>query len=137
MAGLVGASAEDDFRSEPRSELVTADQIAVELINRFPDDDQIWSSLAGEFQSGSWVGPWSDRIRHQLDLLESWRADPTLPRPFKDWTQQMSRSLERQLVDQSSANRKSGFRRGVAQWCRGRSTDRSARSVAGAGRITL
>ena len=99
VAGLVRSSDDDNFRTEPRSEPIAPERLAVELITRFPDDKDIWSSLAADFQSGSWTGPWSGRLRHQLDLLETWRADETLSKHFKAWTQQMTESLERQLVE--------------------------------------
>ncbi len=98
LASLAGSSEEDEFGGEI-SPSAPPDPVAVELIARFPGDEEIGSSFASDFMTGSWVGPWSSRLRQQLALLESWRGDSELPMPFRDWTRRLADSLERQLGD--------------------------------------
>ena len=42
------------------------------LIEEFGEDDGVASALVGQFMSGTWMGPESDRIRSQIGTVEGW-----------------------------------------------------------------
>lgn len=69
------------------------DGLAVWLLDHFPSDEEIAGSLAGEFHSGGWVGPWSGRLEMQIGQLEGWRRDTSLPLPVRQWARKMIDSL--------------------------------------------
>jgi hypothetical protein len=71
--------------------------IATLLLSKFPDDERIESDLAGQFMSGSWVGPESARLGRQIEQVESWLATATVE-PVRAWARKLKRSLEKQLA---------------------------------------
>jgi hypothetical protein len=75
------------------------DPLAVLLLSRFPDDNDIAGALVGEFQSGVWYGPWSDRLDTQIAQLRNWRRNLGLPLAVRTWAGQMIAGLERQRSD--------------------------------------
>jgi hypothetical protein len=91
--------------SKKRAELVASiapaggdrpSELAILLLDRYPDNEEIAGSLAGEFQSGGWVGPWSDRLETQITQLQGWRQDGTLPVGVRNWAARMIEGLQRQ-----------------------------------------
>jgi hypothetical protein len=70
--------------------------VARYLLTQFPDDDRITSSLAGEFLSGSFVGPESSRLRGQIDQLKNWNR-PAESKGVRQWANRITGSLEKQL----------------------------------------
>ncbi len=68
------------------------------LLKNFGDDEEIRSSLAGDFMSGSWMGAWSDRIRKQISDLESWQT-PDRPDGIRRWAREVTVQLRRDLDD--------------------------------------
>lgn len=91
--------------SDERAELVATiaraggdrpSELAIRLLDRYPDNKKIAGSLAGEFESGSWVGPWSGRLEKQITQLQGWRQDTTLPPGVRDWAAKMIEGLHRQ-----------------------------------------
>lgn len=73
--------------------------LAIYLLDSFGDDDEVAGALAGEFQSGSWMGPWSGRIAKQISDLTRWRRDMQLPVGLRTWAGRMIEGLERQRAD--------------------------------------
>lgn len=69
------------------------------LLTEFGDSERVAGSLAGELSSGTWVGPWSNRIRNQIQQMDQWLAEPDLSSGVKDWARRMKSSLERQLAE--------------------------------------
>ncbi len=69
-------------------------QLARTLLARFGTDDEITSSLAGAFISGSWLGNESDRIAAQIDQLRGWVSRASEPQGVRAWARRMIRSLE-------------------------------------------
>jgi hypothetical protein len=81
--------------------------LAIFLLDRFSNDDQISSSLAATFSSGSWVGPWSARITAQIEQLTAWQDDTELPMGVRRWAKKMVDALrvEREAVLEREAER--------------------------------
>jgi hypothetical protein len=73
--------------------------VAVLLLSRFPNDDKIVGSLAGNFQSGAWFGSWSRRLETQIEQLQGWRRRADLPLAVRTWARLMIEALERQKVE--------------------------------------
>lgn len=85
LASLIGVG------TGPPSEIVQF------LLTNFGKDDQVTSSLYGEFVSGSWTGPESNRLRGQLNQLDEWISDPALSAGVKAWARMVSSALQRRL----------------------------------------
>jgi|GEM_PF-795513 hypothetical protein len=68
--------------------------IARFLLKRFSEDEEIRSSLWGEFMSGTWFGPESGRLAHQIDQLKSWRSQASEPDGVRRWAAEMVELLE-------------------------------------------
>lgn len=75
----------------------TPSDLARFLLDKFGNDDHVASSLAGEFWSGMWTGPQSDRIKHQISQLNCWRHDLSQPLGVRTWAAKLIESLERSL----------------------------------------
>lgn len=69
------------------------------LLTKFGDSDTVAGALAGEFQSGTWWGSWSSRIRGQIEQMTQWLEDDGNSPGVKDWARRMKDSLERQLAE--------------------------------------
>lgn len=63
------------------------------LLQRFSDDDDVASGLWGNFISGSWVGPESDRLTAQIEQLNRWRTAGE-PEGVRQWAAEVVRGLE-------------------------------------------
>lgn len=46
------------------------------LLRTFEDNKYIQSAIAGQLSSGSWVGPFSGRVKYELEIAEGWARDP-------------------------------------------------------------
>lgn len=44
--------------------------------NTFPGDRYVNSVIAGQLSSGSWTGPFSGRLKYELEIAEGWEKDP-------------------------------------------------------------
>jgi hypothetical protein len=104
--------------SEKRAELVASiapaggdrpSELAILLLDRYPDNEEIAGSLAGEFQSGGWVGPWSDRLETQITQLQGWRQDGTLPVGVRNWAARMIEGLQRQRQEALEREAERGY----------------------------
>lgn len=60
------------------------------LLDRFPDDDDVASSLWGEFISGGWMGPESEMLAAKIGQLEAWRKDASEPPGVRKWAKKTS-----------------------------------------------
>jgi hypothetical protein len=67
--------------------------VARYLLDRFPDDDQIASELAGALLSGTRVGPESTRLTSMIDKLRGWRANADEPQGALRWADRMIKGL--------------------------------------------
>ena len=104
--------------SDRRAELVASiaraggdrpSELAIVLLDRYPDNEKIGGSLAAEFQSGSWVGPWSARLERQITQLEGWRRDATLPIGVRNWAARMIEDLQREKFEALEREAERGF----------------------------
>ena len=66
------------------------------LLSRFPRDPEIESSLYGEFVSGSWSGPYSDRLQGQIELMNGLISSPASSDGVRHW----ARTVRKALVEQ-------------------------------------
>ena len=57
------------------------------LLGRF-DDPQVKSSLQAAYTSGSWTGPWSERITGQIDQLTGWVNNTELSLGVRSWAKE-------------------------------------------------
>lgn len=46
------------------------------LLHTFPGDRYVNSVIAGQLSSGSWTGPFSGRLKYELEIAEGWEKDP-------------------------------------------------------------
>lgn len=104
--------------SETRAELVAniasaggdrPSELTVLLLDRYPDNEEIAGALAAEFQSGSWVGPWSGRLEMQMAQLQGWRQDVTLSAGVRNWAAKMIENLQRQRSEALEREAERGF----------------------------
>jgi hypothetical protein len=65
------------------------------LLDSFGSDDEIASSLYGDFISGSWTGNESDRLNGQIAQLEAWVTSRTEPEGVKRWAAKVIESMKR------------------------------------------
>ena len=74
--------------------------IARFLLTKFGKDEKVKGSLAGQFISGVWWGPESERIAVQIGQLTNWRKRSTEPLAVRAWAREMIQNLEerRKLV---------------------------------------
>ena len=64
------------------------------LLAEFVDDDEIRALLYGDFVSGSWTGPESERIAGQVGHLQNWRTDRNEPAGLRRWAGEAIEHLE-------------------------------------------
>ena len=57
------------------------------LLGRF-DDPQVKSSLQAAYTSGSWTGPWSERITSQIEQLTGWVNNTELSLGVRTWAKE-------------------------------------------------
>jgi hypothetical protein len=67
--------------------------IAAFLLERFSQVDGIKGHLAGEFTSGSWMGPASNHYAQQIAQLEAWASNTTLSRPVRNWASDLAKDI--------------------------------------------
>jgi hypothetical protein len=65
------------------------------LLGKFGSDDEVSSSLYGDFVSGTWWGNESDRLNEQINQLEGWVASRSEPAGVKNWARSVIESLKR------------------------------------------
>lgn len=68
--------------------------VASFLLDRFGTDKQVSSGLWGEFVSGSWTGPESERNARKIEQLNGWRQRAELPLGVRTWASEMIQYLE-------------------------------------------
>lgn len=66
------------------------------LLTEFGTDDQIRSSLWGQFISGFWWGPESEHIAGQIGQLRGWRQRSSEPLAVREWAREMITYLDEQ-----------------------------------------
>jgi hypothetical protein len=69
------------------------------LLGRFGEDDEVAASLAAEYRTGSWVGPWSGRVRKQIEQMSKWQSNPDYQSGVRDWARKVAALLEQELAD--------------------------------------
>ena len=74
-------------------------EVGAFLLDHFGDDEQIQSSLAIEFTSGSWTGNRSDHLSHQIAQVEGWVQNDEISQSVKRWARELLASLETQRRD--------------------------------------
>jgi hypothetical protein len=67
---------------------------AVWLLTTYPDDDKVAGALAGDFMSGTWWGPESNRLRQQISHLADWDGSHAV----RAFARRLTEDLERRLV---------------------------------------
>ncbi len=104
--------------SEERAEVVARiapvgaerpSELAVLLLDRYPANEKIAGSLAGEFQSGGWTGLWSERLASQINQLQGWRQDAALPLAVRNWAARMIEALQRQRSEALEREAERGY----------------------------
>lgn len=65
------------------------------LLDSFDSDEEIASSLYGDFISGGWTGNESDRLGEQIALLEGWVARPNESEGVRKWAVKVIESMKR------------------------------------------
>jgi hypothetical protein len=70
--------------------------VARYLLERFSGDREVTSGLWGQFISGFWTGPESERLAKQIGQLNAWRQHLNEPLGVRTWARDMIRSLEAQ-----------------------------------------
>lgn len=98
-ASIAPATSVVKATEEDEEDQVVPSDLAIYLLESFGDDDEVAGALAGDFQSGGWVGPWSGRIAKQIADLTGWRRDMQLPIGVRTWAGRMIEGLERQRAD--------------------------------------
>ena len=65
------------------------------LLDKFGTDEELSSSLYGDFVSGSWSGNESDRLNRQISQLESWVASRSEPEGVRSWANSVMERLRK------------------------------------------
>ncbi len=65
------------------------------LLTNFGTDDQVSSSLYGDFVTGSWWGNESVHLNGQIAQLETWVGDPSQSAGVKRWAREVTANLKR------------------------------------------
>ncbi len=75
------------------------------LLTDFGDDDEVASALVGEFISGTWWGPESDRLERQIEEVDGWIHHPGVPEEVVRWARRLKDHLNGRLrvVEQREA----------------------------------
>lgn len=82
--------------------------LATVLLTEFGTDDEIQNALSSDFVSGGWVGPWSGRIRQQLDLLDTWDG-PGTAAGVRSWIVRVKRRLNAELLQTVEREAEQGY----------------------------
>jgi hypothetical protein len=64
------------------------------LLTSFGTDDQVSSSLYGDFVTGTWWGNESVRLNGQISQLETWVGDPRQSAGVKRWAREVIANLK-------------------------------------------
>lgn len=69
------------------------------MLKAFPDDQELLNSVLASLGTGSWWGPYSERLKRQRDVLQSWanEQDPWIRKWAQDAVRRTERAIERQL----------------------------------------
>jgi len=69
------------------------------LLKAFPDDRELLNSVLASLGTGSWSGPYSERLKRQRDVLQNWanEEDPWIRKWAQDAVRRTERAIERQL----------------------------------------
>jgi hypothetical protein len=78
------------------------------LLDRFPDDEEIGSSLWGDFISGIWMGPESDRLKQQIEQMRAWQT-PGASDGVRRWSAEMIRYLQQRLAEVQIREAEGGY----------------------------
>ena len=75
------------------------------LLTDFGDDDEVASALVGEFISGIWSGPESDRLKRQIEEVDGWIHHPGETEEVARWARRLKDHLNGRLreVEQREA----------------------------------
>jgi hypothetical protein len=75
-------------------------QRARTLLRTFKDNKYVQSAIAGQLSSGSWTGPFSGRIKYELEIAEGWAkdADPAVRQFAKGVVTGLKQRLKQQIV---------------------------------------
>jgi hypothetical protein len=97
IAAWVG---EDVARARVVAPLVSVDgdqpsDVVRFLLDKFGSDDEVGSSLYGDFISGGWTGNESDRLSRLIAKLEGWVASRTEPPGVKKWATMVIENMKR------------------------------------------
>lgn len=70
------------------------------LLRVFRDNKYVQGVIAGQLSSGSWTGPFSGRIKYELEIAQGWAKDPDpAVRQFaKEVVNGLNRRLKQQVV---------------------------------------
>lgn len=70
------------------------------LLRTFPGDRYVHSVIAGQLSSASWTGPFSGRLKSELEIAEGWEKDPdSIVRQFaRGLVKGLKERLRRQMV---------------------------------------
>lgn len=79
--------------------------VTLYLIEEFGEDDEVAAALVGQFISGTWMGPESDRIRSQIETVEGWIAKARQSPRVLTWASRLLGYLKErlQLAEQREA----------------------------------
>jgi hypothetical protein len=75
---------------------VTQEGLWTLLLTRFPRDAEIESSLYGEYISGGWFGPYSERLQGQIEEMKALLRAPSFSDGVKHWARTVYKALELQ-----------------------------------------
>ncbi|MBZ5726791.1 MAG: hypothetical protein LAP87_17565 [Acidobacteriia bacterium] len=69
------------------------------MLKAFPDDQELLNSVLASLGTGIWWGPYSERLKRQRDVLQSWanEQDPWIRKWAQDAVRRTERAIERQL----------------------------------------
>ncbi|GHH74887.1 hypothetical protein [Promicromonospora soli] len=79
------------------------------LLEKFGEDDEVAAALAGQFTSGFWTGPESDRVKSQIEQVKKWANRRGEASPVIEWTRRLLEHLNARLrtVEQREAEERS------------------------------
>jgi hypothetical protein len=73
---------------------VTQDGLWSMLLSRFPRDQEIESSLYGEYISGGWSGAYSERLQGKIEEVKMLVSAPSASDGVKHWARMVRKALE-------------------------------------------
>jgi len=79
------------------------------LLTQWPNDQEIGASLAGDFMTESWTGPFSHHLGKQVEQLRAWISSPTESAGVKRWARRVVKGLEAQRREASEREAEGNF----------------------------